>query len=491
MKLKQPLNKLYELKVIGAAVLTIALAASSVAAQPTPKRQDGGTAVDKLLNPSSGKSQSPTNNPSATNPKGKGKGKGKSGGTTTTGTGSGKTGKTGKTGSGGGGVTASNPAVPQRQRVVFNTGAIGIEILANNESIGTSDKNGKLTAYVALGEHQISARKYEQDLFSPIVIKVSNKETSFNVAENVAKGLDAVNPQPPRGGEETAATKTPPETTTPAAAALPRPVDAQAILDAYADPQKTDSITLDDWQAVYEQMRQNLALGETKNDIEGLYAFAQGQIELAGNNLVKAVNKFSAATVFLPDSSIAFYGLGNAHFVAGNEGEAIGAYNKAIQLNGKSALPHKKLGDLYLLQKRNKEAANHYTIAKRLGMGTSELRLKIAETQIENGKCSEAIKELEELEKEAPTAGVYIALSDCHIKQKRAVSAIEKLNKAIGMEPNSVLAHLKIGDIYFEQKEFGKAKEAFERAFSLDPDGKIVDREELQEKIERTLKRLR
>ena len=219
---------------------------------------------------------------------------------------------------------AAVPSVPQRFRVVFNTGATGVEILANNESIGVSDKNGKLTAYVEQGEHLISARKYEKDLFDPKTIKVSSKETSFNVSADVAKGLDSLPPQ----NDNTAVTpnvgKIEPQVVTPPV------VDAQAILEAYADPQKTDAIRLEDWQAVYEQSRQKLALGNTENDIEGLFAFAQGQIEMSNKNMVKAVNSFSAATVFLPTSGIVYYGLGRTK-------------NSAICICSKNALKKRRL----------------------------------------------------------------------------------------------------------------------------------------------------
>ena len=461
MKLKQPLNRLYELKVIGAAVLAAAFAVVPILAQ-----QDGKTAVDNLLNgnkatPTPKKNPTPKIKPSP--------------------------GNTGRPTGGrptGGGTVAAVPGVPQRFRVVFNTGATGVEILANNESIGVSDKNGKLTAYVEQGEHLISARKYEQDLFDPKTIKVSNKETSFNVSAEVAKGLDKV--REPDGN--TVAAK--PDKIEPDVTAQPV-VDSRAILEAYADPQKSDTLRVEDWQAVYEQSRQKLALGNTENDIEGLFAFAQGQIEMSNKNMVKAVNSFSAATVFLPKSEIVYYGLGNAHFISGNENEAIAAFSKAIQFNNKFALPHKKLGDLYLLQKRTKEAALQYQAAKASGMDTPELTLKLAEIQIRNGNCTAAVKELEELQEKAPTAGVYIALSDCHIKQKRAVSAIETLNKAIALDPSATMAYYKVGNIYYEQKEYGKAKESFERAMTLDPEGKEIDLKEVQKMIENARKKMR
>lgn len=362
--------------------------------------------------------------------------------------------------------------VEERQQVVFNTGAPKVEILVDGKTIGFSDKDAKLPAWLSKGEHQVVARKYGVDLLPSTPLIVTEELKNVDFAAQIAKAIDAFRESKILEGDKTTEKKT---------------IDVVALLNTYRDPNKTGEVTTQDWQTVYEQTRQRMMVGNTENDVEALFSFAQGQIELAMGNKPKAVNLFSAATVFLPDSPMMHYGLGKAYFEMGNITESAGSFTKTIQLDNKYTLAYKGLGDIYLKQNKTKEAATYYQQAQRLGMTTPEIRLRIAETYIRNKNCAGALKELEVLRTEAPSANVMMALSDCYLEEERAVSAIEALEEAIKLEPNSAIVHYKIGLIYLKQKEYGKAKESLERALALDTENKI-NRKELQEQIKKAQK---
>ncbi len=354
----------------------------------------------------------------------------------------------------------------ERQQVTFRTGAGTVEIWSDGKQLGISDNAGKFTTSLQSGDHLIAARKYNQDLFASTKISVSSEVNSFDFSADVAKGLDGI--RQAQIDEEKSKPVEPP------------PVDSDTLLRNYRDPEAQKSITLKDWQSVYDQCRQQAAIGNTDNKIEAISSFAQGQIELSLGNRQKAVSLFSAAVLFLPNSPILHYGLGVAQLSAGNVTDATNSFTKTIQLDNKFPLAYKELGKIFQAQDRTREAASYYQQAETLGDNTPDLRLKIAETQIKNKNCSAAVKELEILQTQSPSSGVFTALSDCYIEQKRFVSAIEVLNKAIQLDPASAVAQYRIGVLYLKQKEFAKAKESLEQALKLDAEGKTVNRKEIQ-----------
>lgn len=375
--------------------------------------------------------------------------------------------------------TKSNkaPAVPkvdERQPVTFLIGASGVEVLVDGKLLSASDQNGKLKAWVAPGERLVTARKFDKELFPPTTIQVSAEKDTFDFSADIAKKLEEIKQEQLAEDARRASEA--------------KRVDVKTVLEKYRDPNESDRITPEDWTSVYEQTRASMMIGNTENDVEALFSFAQGQIELAVGNKPKAVNLFSAATVFLPNSAMMHYALGKANLESNNLPAAATAFNRAIQLDPKYVLAYKGLGDIALAQNKTKEAATYFQQAQNLGMTTAELRLKIAETQIKNKNCAAAIKELDVLARESPNTNVLMALSDCHLVQDRAVSAIEALKKAIELDQNSALAHFKIGKIYLEQKEFGNAKESLERALALDT-AERLNRKELQNLIKRAQKR--
>ena len=127
----------------------------------------------------------------------------------------------------------------------------------------------------------VSQCKYDKALFEPIKITVSPEQNSFDFSASIARAVDEIGQAQP--------------VEIPVKAEPLKIVDAKAILKNYQEPQTSNSVTLQDWQAVYEQCRSSVEIGNTDNNIEALCSFAQGQIELALGNRPKAVSLFSAA----------------------------------------------------------------------------------------------------------------------------------------------------------------------------------------------------
>jgi superkiller protein 3 len=373
-------------------------------------------------------------------------------------------------------VTAKANETAALHDVTFTIGVPGLELYLDGKKIGDIDNKGKISVKIGSGTHQLVAKKDDQQVAVIFPIIVSETQTSFDFSSQINKGIAALLKEPKIDEKKQAINDS---------------VSVEAVWEAYGDPQRTSTVTLKDWQAIYKQSLNKMVAGNTSNQIEAQQSFAKGQIEMAAGNYAPAISAFSAAIVFLPDSAIVHYGLGNAYLAAGRTNEAASSYQRAIQLDGKFAMAYKQMGDVLAAQRKNKEAIVFYQKAKDLGMTSPDLRLNLATTQIKQNNCNSAVKELEALQTDSPSAGVYLALGECYLELKRSVSAIEALNKAIELEPNSPSAHFKIGEVYLAQNEYGKAKESLEKALAFDVEGKTINRKRVEELIEKARKKAR
>jgi tetratricopeptide (TPR) repeat protein len=367
----------------------------------------------------------------------------------------------------------------KRSSVTFYTGAPEIELLLDGKSIGTSGKDTRLVTVVDDGDHTLTAKKDGNDLKFSQLITISTKQTTVDVANSLNRVVTQMQPSDqPKTVEVTAKVEN-------------KTVSSETIIEAYKDPMRTTSVSAKDWEAIYKQNMELMLAGNTKNDIEGMASFAKGQTMLAAGNYKEAVSAFSAATVFLPDWALMYYGLGLAKQTAGFPAEAVVEYQKAIRLEDKFALPYRQMGGILLAQGKNKEAATYFQKARLMGDDTPEVKLGIASSQLKNKNCTAAMKELQALETESPSSGVFMALGECYLQQKKSLSAIEYFKKAVDLEPNAPQAHFKLGETYFEEKEYDKAKESLERALSLDTDNKYINRKEVEGLIEKARKKIK
>ncbi len=350
-------------------------------------------------------------------------------------------------------------------KVVFNTEAPGQEIWRGNEKIGVSDDNAKLEKWMSKGNYLVSVRNSNgETILNSKLISISNTNKEFHLVASPIEDKSNSNEQT---AEETIETQ------------LSESLDAAErindILKRYGDPMKTNTVTLSDWEFVYQSAQANNLKKFTAIQIEAQRWFATGQIELAKGNHKNAYKAFSQAAEFMPDSAYPYYALGEAYNGNRRFREALTEYRKATRLNPKFALAHRKIGDIQAGSKRHKEAIISYETALANGFDTPAVRFDLAKTYMSTKRWTDASRELESIVKEAPTGDVYETLGDLYNELKRNISAYEAYKKSTEISPNSARAFYKLGDILFSEREYEKAKIAFETALELDKSGKEIN----------------
>lgn len=363
--------------------------------------------------------------------------------------------------------------------VTFKTNQPRVEVWLNDKNIGLTNANLQLIKQLAPGEYRVMAKTKNQIIFPMKRIVVSAGQTAFELfAENAAGPNNQPKTRPAQ-----------PEKKSDLQIAQEVSARISEILANYANPGKTDTVTQDDWELVFQTAQLGQLQGYTAVQIEAQRWFASGQIELAKNALPNAFTAFNKASEYMPNSALPFYALGNTYLASRQPADALKSYRRALQFDSKMAMIYRGLGDAQRLLGKEKEAVGSYKTALQLGYQTPETRYWLGAMLLETKQTEAAIRQLEEVAKETPKAEIFISIGDAYEKLKRDVSAIENYNKAINVDSTSAVAHYKLGSVYLEQREFSKAKTAFEKAIELDAGGKNINRAEAQKKLrEATLK---
>lgn len=373
-------------------------------------------------------------------------------------------------------TTSSNlnrkPAPKNYLDVTFLSREPAVEVYLNEKNIGKTDEKFQLLRKLTPGEYLVMARNKRQVLLSSRKVTITPEQTTVRLFDEIVPKPAPQIQQPVEKQEKTELE-----------IALEISEKVKKVLETYANPATTDSVTTEDWQIVFQAAQLGQLQGYTAVQIEAQRWFASGQIELAKSEYTNAFTAFNKAQEFMPTSALPFFALGNTYFADKKYADALKLYQKALLIDNKLAAGYKKLGDTFRLLGREKEAISAYKNAILYGYKTLETRFWLGTLMLDTKQIEEAITQLEEVAKEMPKAEVYISIGNGYEKLKRDVSAIDAYQKAIDADPNSALAYYRLADVYLSQREYTKAKEAYEKAIALDPEGKVLKKSDAQKKL--------
>lgn len=364
--------------------------------------------------------------------------------------------------------------------VTFTAEQPEVEVWLDDEKIGVTDDDLKFSEYLEPGNYTLTAKNSEQDIITTKSITISPEQNSFNIsADSNVKNDSAANDRKPS------------ENKAVSGSALGNSNKVKKILENYANPATTDSVTPEDWQFVFQAAQLGQLQGYTAVQIEAQRWFASGQIELAKEEYLNALTAFKKAEEYMPRSALPYYAMGNTYFANERYSDALKLYTQAIQLDREMAMTYKKLGDTYRLLGKEKEAISSYQYAVKFGYGTPETQLWLGTLLLNTKQSEKGLEMLKEVAEKMPSADVYISIGMGYEKLKRDVSAIENYLKAIELDADSAVAYNKLANVYYEQREYRKAKAAFEKVIELDPKGEATDIKQAKKDLREVNSKLR
>lgn len=340
--------------------------------------------------------------------------------------------------------------------VIFYTGLAEADVYLNQsptamQKLGRSGADGRLVARLPRGLHTVTAsRPGSRVERRQIDVRPGSTTFVLNLSESASAS--------------------------PVGANVAAPVTAGDVFRRYLDPKRTDAVTAAEWQLAQAETAAAFAANPLDPQIEAQALYARGQLAFLRRDFTRAIIDFNTAALKLPTSGLAFYGLGNAYLGLGRLGEAARAYQQATQISPQLAMAYKGWGDVLARQNKNREALRYYERARVLGYTSNDTRQVAARILLKERRWAEALRELLEVSKAAPTAEVFVGIGDAYVGLEQPLSAAPAYRRALELDPKSAAAHYKYGELAYAQREYAAAAESLERALALDPAGALIDR---------------
>ncbi len=378
---------------------------------------------------------------------------------------------------------SASTLVPERRpvtrrgwiNIIFESKEPETQIFLNGNLVGTTDRNRVLRRSMTPGIYRVRGVLGASTVFSEKAVQIGKDGMKILLEEEVVKAA----PPPPK--EEPLVI---PKTQAEIEMELAREMSAKVvrIFTDYLDPQRSSSITLEDWRFAASAA----ILGEFQNlsnqQIEAQRKFAAGQVNLAERNYQAAFSDYRLAIQSFPSSPLPHIGLGDTYLASAQWQDARKSYEQARSVGPNHWMPHRRLGDIYRILGEKKKAVLSYTDAIKFGDIRFETRFLRARAMVDDENMEAAIPLLEELLKENPGSEVYLALGEAYEMLKRDVGALDHYRKAVELDPKSPVAQYRLARIYFEQREYRKAVDGFNAALELDGDRKSFSHEDASEK---------
>jgi len=162
----------------------------------------------------------------------------------------------------------------------------------------------------------------------------------------------------------------------------------------------------------------------------------------------QALNEFQEALKLDPNLSIGYVGMGIIYYKKRMIPRARSYFSKALKLNPDDVMSLERLGEIFLLDDKNP------TSAQNLFSHILELYPTYPDGYFYMGSASQTLGEMDK--------------------------AVEYFQKALDLDPMGMgkgyYAPERIGDIYYSQKNMGKAREYYEKSLKISPDNSYSKR---------------
>jgi Tfp pilus assembly protein PilF len=190
----------------------------------------------------------------------------------------------------------------------------------------------------------------------------------------------------------------------------------------------------------------------------------QGDVAGAGLFLQKAVS-------ISPESAAVQTAWGQYLFSQKRFVEAERAYQRAIQIDPKAAVPRAQLGDLYLLAlKKPNDAVMAYRACLALDASNLRANFMLGTALLAVGKTEEGEKQLGKACDLAPAdVTVRKALADLQLRRGALDLAMANYRKVLEIAPKATWAKIGIGDVFMQRKDYDHAIGSYQDALAQTP----------------------
>ncbi|WP_347355798.1 tetratricopeptide repeat protein [Bdellovibrio sp.] len=162
--------------------------------------------------------------------------------------------------------------------------------------------------------------------------------------------------------------------------------------------------------------------------------------------------------------------LGAAHIESGNYPFALQELLKAAELDPENPAIQNNLGQVYFYRERYDLAEKHLREALKMEPRYSDARNNLGRVLIEAGKYPEAEKEIRTVINDLTYGSpekAYINLGLLKFNQKEFKASRDAFSKVMQTQTDDCVANTYYGRTLFEEKDYGRAAEALDRAIGF------------------------
>jgi tetratricopeptide (TPR) repeat protein len=222
-------------------------------------------------------------------------------------------------------------------------------------------------------------------------------------------------------------------------------------------------------------------LTENADEINALAqtGLEMGQAAFDANDLDTAVQIMSASATLLPDDAEAHFLLGNIYNQANQFPQAIEQYQTVLKLDPDSSSAHTNMGVVYYkigeletaiqefntaLQIEPDDAETHYLL------GAAHVQMAMIQPQMQAESLATGQAEFEmALELDDQLAPAYIGLGNIYLLYEEFELALDVLEQAVALAPNSPEAYFALGQAHLSLNDVDQAQAAWEHVLTLNP----------------------
>ena len=208
----------------------------------------------------------------------------------------------------------------------------------------------------------------------------------------------------------------------------------------------------------------------TRRDRTYRQLVAQGEAALARDEAFAAIEAFSGAILFKPDSMLGYLKRGEAYRKHGDLNEALKDLRYASVLDPKAPRPLELLGDVNHALQRYDRAAEQYERYVQLDDRSPRLLYKLALARYSEGQPDAAIEALKKaIALDAKFAEAHYLLGLCLRDLQRPRDSQRALERAVAIEPALWQAHEELADAYNRAGRHRERIARLDALLALDP----------------------
>ena len=212
---------------------------------------------------------------------------------------------------------------------------------------------------------------------------------------------------------------------------------------------------------------------------------------LQAGDLDEAERRFGEAVRLNPEFYPSGAGLGFVELARGHSDEAVARFDRALELTPAYVPALVGRGEALLVSDRVELAIESFQAALAADPGLTTLRRRVEELRFTGlmdqvarareasgaGRDGEARTAYERLIAASPESGfLYLELAEVERRQGDTTAAIQRVERAIELDPNAVPAWLLMSEIYLADGDLDRAEQALLRADAIEPGEDIARR---------------